>query len=58
MAGAIGGPGCTPGYYNNEGRPNPGAIQGGFYGGGSIEFFNLLADWRAEGSFDGVEFTA
>jgi cyclohexanone monooxygenase len=58
MAGAIGGPGCTPGYYNNEGHPNPGAIQGGFYGGGSIEFFKLLADWRAEGSFDGVEFSA
>ncbi len=56
MAGAIGGPGCTPGYYNNEGRPNPGAQQGGFYGGGSIEFFKLLADWRAEGSFAGVEF--
>jgi cyclohexanone monooxygenase len=56
MAGGIGGPGCTPGYYNNEGRPNPGAQQGGFYGGGSIEFFKLLADWRAEGSFAGVEF--
>jgi cyclohexanone monooxygenase len=54
----IGGPGCTPGYYNNEGRPSPGARQGAPYGGGSIKFFRILEDWRAEGTFDGLEFGA
>ena len=54
----IGGPGCTPGYYNNEGQPSPGARQASPYGGGSIEFFQLLEKWRADGSFDGLEFSA
>ncbi|MFP8880917.1 MAG: NAD(P)/FAD-dependent oxidoreductase [Myxococcota bacterium] len=54
---AIGGPDCTPGYYNNEGKPSPGAKQAAPYGGGSIKFFQILADWRAEGNFEGVEFT-
>ncbi len=58
MAGGIGGPGCTPGYYNNEGRPNPGAKQAAPYGGGSIGFFKILKKWRAEGTFDGLEFSA
>ena len=56
--GGLGGPGCTPGYYNNEGRPSPGAAQGAPYGGGSIQFFKLLEEWRAEGTFEGVEFDA
>ena len=55
--GALGGPDCTPGYYNNEGQARqPGAIQAAPYGGGSIEFFRLLAEWRAEGDFAGLEF--
>ncbi|MDE0886088.1 MAG: NAD(P)/FAD-dependent oxidoreductase [Myxococcota bacterium] len=54
--GALGGAECTPGYYNNEGQPNPGAARSAPYGGGSIEFFKLLADWRSEGSFQGLEF--
>ncbi len=58
MAGGIGGPGCTPGYYNNEGRPNPRAKQAAPYGGGSIGFFKILKKWRAEGTFDGLEFSA
>ena len=52
----IGGEGCTPGYYNNEGRPNPIAARGAPYGGGSIAFWKLLADWRDAGDFEGVEF--
>ncbi len=55
--GGLGGPECTPGYYNNEGKPNPGAIQAGPYGEGSIKFFQLLADWRDEGSLEGLEFS-
>jgi cyclohexanone monooxygenase len=48
---------CTPGYYNNEGRPNPKAIQNGFYGAGSIPFIKLLEDWRAAGGLEGLELT-
>jgi cation diffusion facilitator CzcD-associated flavoprotein CzcO len=50
----IGGPGCTPGYYNNEGQPHPTARQGVPYGKGSIRFFELLEEWREEGSFAGL----
>lgn len=46
---------CTPGYYNNEGKPDERSAQDGFYGGGSIEFIKLLADWRAEGGMRGLE---
>ena len=46
---------CTPGYYNNEGKPDPKSIQNGPYGGGSIAFFNILRDWREEGEFAGLE---
>jgi cation diffusion facilitator CzcD-associated flavoprotein CzcO len=46
---------CTPGYYNNEGRPADGGFLGSSYGGGPIAFFQLLADWRAEGRFEGLE---
>ncbi|MEE2674646.1 MAG: NAD(P)/FAD-dependent oxidoreductase [Myxococcota bacterium] len=46
---------CTPGYYNNEGQPGERNGQNGFYGGGSIEFFKLLEDWRAKGGLEGLE---
>ena len=52
----IGGEGCTPGYYNNEGKPNPIAKYNAFYSGGSIQFWDLLAKWREEGNFEGLEF--
>ena len=56
--GALGGADCTPGYYNNEGQARePSAIQAAPYGGGSIEFFQLLEQWRADGEFAGLEFT-
>ncbi|MEQ1786615.1 MAG: NAD(P)/FAD-dependent oxidoreductase, partial [Acidimicrobiales bacterium] len=45
---------CTPGYYNNEGRPGAGPALGGFYGGGPLAFFRLLADWRAAGDLEGL----
>jgi hypothetical protein len=53
---ALGGEGCTPGYYNNEGKPNPTFAQGMPYGGGPIPFFNLLKSWREQGDFEGLEF--
>ena len=46
---------CTPGYYNNEGKLSELAVQNGFYGGGSPEFFRILEEWRAEGSLPGLE---
>jgi cyclohexanone monooxygenase len=47
---------CTPGYYNNEGRPGEGpGWFGGSYGGGAQEFFQLLRDWRAQGDLAGLE---
>ena len=54
--GGIGGSDCTPGYYNNEGRPLDGPPWGASYGKGSIEFFRLTAAWRESGSWDGVTF--
>jgi len=45
---------CTPGYYNNEGRVGERSAQNGFYGGGSIEYFRILAKWRAQGDLQGL----
>ncbi len=48
---------CTPGYYNNEGKP--GSANNGFlsgtYGGGPVAFFQILDDWRKEGALRGLE---
>ncbi len=46
---------CTPGYYNNEGKPNERTAQDGFYGGGSVEFIKLWEAWRADGGLKGLE---
>jgi cyclohexanone monooxygenase len=48
---------CTPGYYNNEGKPAERSGQNGFYGGGCIAFIELLENWRAEGTLAGLELT-
>jgi cyclohexanone monooxygenase len=45
---------CTPGYYNNEGKPGERSAQDGFYGGGSPKFFRILEEWRAEGTLPGM----
>jgi cyclohexanone monooxygenase len=48
---------CTPGYYNNEG----GSLDsgGGFlteqYGGGPVEFHNLIREWLADGEMRGLK---
>ena len=55
--GGLGGAKCTPGYYNNEGQPNPTARQSSPYGGGSIRFFKLLEEWRESGEFEGLDFS-
>jgi cyclohexanone monooxygenase len=46
---------CTPGYYNNEGKPHERAEQNGPYGAGPIAFVKVLEDWRAAGKFEGLE---
>jgi hypothetical protein len=33
---------CTPGYYNNEGRPAERSVRNGSYGGGSPAFIRVL----------------
>jgi cyclohexanone monooxygenase len=45
---------CTPGYYNNEGKPAERSEQDGFYGAGPIAFVKVLEDWRADGSLKGL----
>ena len=46
---------CTPGYYNNEGRPAERAAQNGSYGRGPNAFAKLLEQWRQSGDFAGLE---
>jgi cyclohexanone monooxygenase len=46
---------CTPGYYNNEGRPAERSLRNSSYGGGSIAFIDVLRAWRAEGALAGLE---
>ena len=46
---------CTPGYYNNEGRPSTLAARNGPYGKGPIAFVQLLETWRAAGALEGLE---
>ena len=45
---------CTPGYYNNEGKPQDRSEQDGFYGAGPIAFVKVLEDWRADGGMKGL----
>ena len=46
---------CTPGYYNNEGKPNPLAIRNGPYGKGPIAYVKVLEAWRDAGDLAGLE---
>ena len=45
---------CTPGYYNNEGKPMQ-APQNNPYGGGALNFFKLMKKWRDKGDLEGLE---
>jgi len=46
---------CTPGYYNNEGKPAERSLQDANYGAGSPAFFKVLEDWREEGLMRGLD---
>ncbi|MEM8785956.1 MAG: NAD(P)/FAD-dependent oxidoreductase, partial [Pseudomonadota bacterium] len=46
---------CTPGYYNNEGKPGQGAgLFEEFFAEGPMVFRQVLSDWRNEGSLEGL----
>jgi cyclohexanone monooxygenase len=46
---------CTPGYYNQEGKPRGGhSLLAGQYGEGSVAFFALLHQWREDGRLAGL----
>ena len=46
---------CTPGYYNNEGKPGQGkGFLGEQYGGGPLEFHDLIHKWRSDGEMQGL----
>jgi cyclohexanone monooxygenase len=49
---------CTPGYYNNEGKPEKGfGLAGELYGGGPVEFHELIRRWRQDGEMKGLQFS-
>ncbi len=56
--GFLGNPDCTPGYYNNEGRPfgRQERLNTGGYPGGPVAFFEYIERWRKSGKFEGLEF--
>ena len=45
---------CTPGYYNNEGSDRPGSLSAETYAPGLTAFNELIGEWRAKGSLDGL----
>jgi len=55
----FGNPECTPGYYNNEGRPitRKEQFNGGRYPAGPVAFFEFIEAWRQSGEFEGLAFS-
>lgn len=37
---------CTPGSYNNEGKSGRESLFAQTYGGGALEYFEILDNWR------------
>jgi len=56
--GTVGGPDCTPGYYNNEGQDSGASqfIPRGYPYGASA-YFTYIDNWRKTGTFEGLEFS-
>ena len=47
---------CTPGYYNGEGTSgNKGGFFSDMHGAGPIRFYEQLAQWRSNGTLDGLD---
>jgi cation diffusion facilitator CzcD-associated flavoprotein CzcO len=53
-----GNPDCTPGYYNNEGRPvgRRERLNSSGYPDGPVAYFDHIGRWRSTGDFVGLEF--
>lgn len=49
---------CTPGYYNNEGRPvgRRERLNASGYPQGPMAYFSYIERWRTEGDFAGLDF--
>ena len=49
---------CTPGYYNNEGRPmgRREQLNSSGHPGGPVAYFEYIEKWRTSGDFAGLEF--
>jgi cation diffusion facilitator CzcD-associated flavoprotein CzcO len=58
--GFLGNPDCTPGYYNNEGRPfgRREKLNVSGYPQGPVAFFEYIDRWRRSGRFEGLAFDA
>jgi cation diffusion facilitator CzcD-associated flavoprotein CzcO len=54
----LGSPDCTPGYYNNEGRPvgRRERLNASGYPEGPVAYFQFIDGWRNSGGFEGLEF--
>lgn len=46
---------CTPGYYNNEGKPDERRARNSQYWRGPMAFIRMWDRWRAEGELRGLE---
>jgi cyclohexanone monooxygenase len=46
---------CTPGYYNNEGKPSVIAARNATYGAGSPAFLKILFDWQEKNELSGLD---
>jgi cyclohexanone monooxygenase len=46
---------CTPGYYNNEGKPSISAARNATYGFGSPAFIKILTEWRNANDLAGLD---
>lgn len=46
---------CTPGLFNNEGKPGELQVLNSSYGGGSVKFVNILKEWREAGGLAHLE---
>ena len=46
---------CTPGYYNNDGKPTEGAGISAFYPGNPHKFMLMMQRWREQDELEGME---
>jgi len=56
--GFLGNPDCTPGYYNNEGKPigRRERLNASGHPQGPVAYFHHIDGWRRSGAYAGLEF--